>query len=72
MQNQSQPTDPEARELAQVQGEVALDGVTFGYDPAKPVIRDFDLLARPGALVANVGPTGAGEDHHHQSADAVL
>ena len=57
-----EPADgPEARELAQVQGEVALDGVTFGYDPAKPVIRDFDLLARPGALVAIVGPTGAGK-----------
>ena len=57
-----EPADgPEARELAQVQGAVTLDGVTFGYDPGKPVIRDFDLLARPGGLVAIVGPTGAGK-----------
>ncbi|MFR8335099.1 MAG: ABC transporter ATP-binding protein [Oscillospiraceae bacterium] len=42
-------------------GAVTLDGVTFGYDPGKPVIRDFDLLARPGGLVAIVGPTGAGK-----------
>lgn len=44
-----------------MQGAVTLDGVTFGYDPGKPVIRDFDLLARPGGLVAIVGPTGAGK-----------
>jgi ATP-binding cassette subfamily B protein len=37
------------------------DHVTFGYDPAKPVIRDIDLRIRAGETVAFVGQTGAGK-----------
>lgn len=62
MDAQQEPADaPEARELTNVQGAVALKQVTFGYDPQKPVIQDFDLCAKPGSLVAIVGPTGAGK-----------
>jgi ATP-binding cassette subfamily B protein len=35
--------------------------VTFGYDPAVPVLRDVDLVIHPGETVAVVGPTGAGK-----------
>lgn len=42
-------------------GRVELDHVTFGYDPAAPVIEDLSLTVEPGSTVAVVGPTGAGK-----------
>ncbi len=42
-------------------GEVRFEDVTFGYLPARPVLTNFTLTARPGELVALVGPTGAGK-----------
>ena len=33
----------------------------FGYDPNKIIIKDLSLRAKPGSLVAIVGPTGAGK-----------
>ncbi len=50
-----------AGELPPVQGEITFDHVTFGYDPAVPVIRDVDLRIGAGETVAFVGPTGAGK-----------
>ena len=46
---------------ATARGEVEFSHVKFGYDPAKPVIRDFNAKIRPGQKVAIVGPTGAGK-----------
>lgn len=43
------------------QGAVTFDHVAFGYDPEKPVIKDFSLSVEPGQMVAIVGPTGAGK-----------
>jgi ABC-type multidrug transport system fused ATPase/permease subunit len=40
---------------------VAFRGVTFGYDPARPVLRDVDLVAEAGSITAVVGPTGSGK-----------
>jgi ATP-binding cassette subfamily B protein len=42
-------------------GEVRFEHVSFSYDPAKPLITDLSLVARPGHTVAIVGPTGAGK-----------
>ena len=42
-------------------GEVDFEQITFGYEPGRPVIRDLSLKAPSGALVAIVGPTGAGK-----------
>jgi ATP-binding cassette, subfamily B, bacterial len=42
-------------------GRVRLEGVTFGYEPGRPVLHDVTLEARPGEVVALVGPTGAGK-----------
>jgi len=52
---------PGAVELPPIDGEIVFDDVTFGYDPATPVIFDIDLRIAPGETVAFVGPTGAGK-----------
>ena len=44
-----------------VHGAVEFSHVTFGYDPEKPVIKDFSCKIKPGSQVALVGPTGAGK-----------
>jgi ATP-binding cassette subfamily B protein len=40
---------------------VVFDHLRFGYDPEKPVIRDFCARIAPGQKIALVGPTGAGK-----------
>ena len=52
---------PDAAELRDVRGHVALEHVAFGYDPERIVLRDLSLDAPPGRLTAIVGPTGAGK-----------
>jgi ABC-type multidrug transport system fused ATPase/permease subunit len=42
-------------------GKVEFQGVTFGYDPARPVLSQVDLIAEPGQTIALVGPSGAGK-----------
>jgi ATP-binding cassette subfamily B protein len=43
-------------------GHLELRGATFGYPGAeKPVLRDVDLVARPGETVAILGSTGSGK-----------
>lgn len=44
-----------------IQGQVTFEHVRFGYDPERPVIRDFSATIQPGQKVAIVGPTGAGK-----------
>jgi ATP-binding cassette subfamily B protein len=52
---------PEAASLEKVQGHVIFKNVKFGYTPGKPIIKDMTLEAKPGEIVALVGPTGAGK-----------
>ncbi len=52
---------PGARELPAGPGLVRFEGVTFGYDPARPVLVDVDLELEPGRTVALIGHTGAGK-----------
>ena len=47
--------------LETVQGESSSSDVHFGYNPEKPVIKDFSAVIKPGQKVAIVGPTGAGK-----------
>ncbi|MEH3075941.1 MAG: ABC transporter ATP-binding protein [Quadrisphaera sp.] len=42
-------------------GRLEFEGVSFSYDPSKPLIEDLSLVAEPGHTVAIVGPTGAGK-----------
>jgi ATP-binding cassette subfamily B protein len=48
--------------VASPQGiRVEFRNVTFGYDPAKPVLHDVSFTAEPGQTVALVGHTGSGK-----------
>jgi ATP-binding cassette, subfamily B, multidrug efflux pump len=51
----------EALSLPAVRGEVRFDHVTFGYRPGTTILDDVSLEARPGQMIALVGPTGAGK-----------
>lgn len=42
-------------------GEVVYEGVTFQYDNDRAVLNDICLHAKPGQMIALVGPTGAGK-----------
>ncbi len=44
-----------------VRGEVVYEQVEFCYAGDKTVLRDISLQARPGQMIALVGPTGAGK-----------
>jgi ATP-binding cassette, subfamily B, bacterial len=55
------PDRPDALPLGTVRGELVLEEVSFGYDPALPVLHDLDLHILPGQVVALVGPSGAGK-----------
>lgn len=52
---------PDAVDLPPVEGAIRFEGVTFGYDPAVPILHDLDLDIPAGHSVALVGPTGAGK-----------
>jgi ATP-binding cassette subfamily B protein/subfamily B ATP-binding cassette protein MsbA len=47
--------------LPRLSGHVRLEGVTFGYEPGRAVLREVYLEALPGQTVAIVGQTGAGK-----------
>jgi ATP-binding cassette subfamily B protein len=42
-------------------GAVRIEGVTFGYDPDRPVLRDINLDIAAGRVVAIIGATGSGK-----------
>ena len=52
---------PGAKVLTEVNGEVVIENVSFGYLPDKIIIKNLFLKAKPGSLTAIVGQTGAGK-----------
>ncbi|MFJ8444956.1 ABC transporter ATP-binding protein [[Kitasatospora] papulosa] len=59
---EEQAPDPDPAERPEeLRGSVALEHVSFRYEPDKPLIEDLSLSVEPGHTVAIVGPTGAGK-----------
>jgi ATP-binding cassette subfamily B protein len=52
---------PDAKAMADEPPTVEFRHVTFGYDPARPVLHDVSFKVQPREVVALVGPTGSGK-----------
>ena len=52
---------PQALPLSEVQGDVEVRHVSFGYLPGKTILHDLSFKAEPGQTIAIVGHTGAGK-----------
>jgi len=52
---------PGAKPLKVTGGEIELDDVHFGYDPARPILKGVSLTVGAGRRVAVVGPSGSGK-----------
>ena len=50
-----------AKELSGVEGHVQFQDVSFGYDAISPVLSHIDIDAKPGQIIALMGPTGSGK-----------
>jgi ATP-binding cassette, subfamily B, bacterial len=55
------PDRPDAREAPDVVQEVRFEEVEFEYREGRPVVRDFNVIAQGGCVVALVGRSGAGK-----------
>jgi ATP-binding cassette, subfamily B, bacterial len=52
---------PGAVELPPGEGRIAFEGVSFGYDPERPVLEAIELEVDPGRSIALIGHTGSGK-----------
>jgi len=52
---------PNARPMPAGNGHVVFEGVWFGYQPDKPVLKDVYLEVKPGEVIGIAGPTGSGK-----------
>ncbi|MCY4098471.1 MAG: ABC transporter ATP-binding protein, partial [Rhodospirillales bacterium] len=52
---------PDARDCPRPEGEIRFENVGFRYTEGGSVLRDVNLVIRPGERVALVGPSGAGK-----------
>ncbi|MCI8332235.1 MAG: ABC transporter ATP-binding protein [Clostridiales bacterium] len=61
--DENAPTEKEETDALTetIHGDVALDQVTFGYNPDKTILKNISLYAHPGQKIAFVGSTGAGK-----------
>jgi glucan exporter ATP-binding protein len=52
---------PHAIDVGRVEGRVTFEDVSFSYDGKRPAVADLHFVAKPGDVIALVGPTGAGK-----------
>jgi len=51
----------EAKPIENLQGKVEAKNLSFGYEEGKLILKHLNFTAKPGQMVAIVGPTGAGK-----------
>ncbi len=61
MDEEAEQEVPDAVEVGRLEGDIALESVTFAYDAHKNVLTDLSLTIPKGRRVALVGPSGAGK-----------
>ena len=62
LDEEEEPADlPNAVNVSNVNGDVRLEHISFGYLKGQTILHDLSLDAPKGKLVAIVGPTGAGK-----------
>ncbi len=52
---------PEAKPLAVTHGAIRFEGVSFAYEPERPILKDLSFEVPAGKTIAVVGPSGAGK-----------
>ena len=52
---------PDAVEIVNSRGEIAFNDVSFHYNESNPVLQGISFVAKPGKMLALVGPTGVGK-----------
>jgi ABC-type multidrug transport system fused ATPase/permease subunit len=52
---------PGAGQLGEIRGEVTFENVWFEFRPGVPVLKNINLTAKPGQVIALVGGTGSGK-----------
>lgn len=60
-EEEEKPDAPDAYEMGEIEGDVELTDVSFSYEEGHPILKHINLYARPGQIIAFVGPTGAGK-----------
>jgi len=52
---------PKSEPLDHITGRVVFEDVDFSYVPGQKILKNINLTATPGEMIALVGPTGAGK-----------
>jgi ATP-binding cassette subfamily B protein len=52
---------PNAIDTNTIMGEIRFENVSFYYEKDKPVLKNLNLVVKPGESIALVGPTGGGK-----------
>lgn len=53
--------NPNSKVISTIEGDIVLRDVTFEYIPGKPVLKNINISANKGQMVALVGHTGSGK-----------
>jgi ATP-binding cassette subfamily B protein len=61
IKEEQEPLEPGIIPRKRLKGDLEFRGVSFGYDPDKPILSDISFRAAPGASVALLGSTGSGK-----------
>ena len=64
--------DISGKKLENVQGEISMEHVTFGYLENQPVLKDISCMQKKDKKIAIVRFNGRRQDDHYQSVKPLL